>query len=109
MVESIIKILNKLHNNIEKYSVKYYNMNFFDPKYEITFDYNGGSAICYQNKTVSYYMISGGIHIETTLDEIEDCEIRKLFAIIKHNCEEYTIAKMNWFANSNPTEDDEID
>lgn len=110
MVETIIKTLNKLKYNIKKYQVKYYTYNYCNIKEQINFKYNDQIlTINYcRGKEIVYYIDNIGACVTIyNLDEIDDCEIRKLFAIIKRNCEDYTSNQIKIFAdseNSNETD-----
>lgn len=107
MVESIIKILNRIKNNIKRYQVKYtewftsLGVRFIYNSKEYYIQYSSG-------KQLTYYIKDIGTTITTSsVDEISKHELLKLFAIVKRNCEDYTSTQMRDFADS--LDDEEID
>lgn len=105
MIENIIKILNKL-SNIEKYKVYFFDIS--DTKKEVTYTYDECNInIIYDNGSLRYYNANHGTVLTIELDEINKCEVLKLFYIIQNNCKAYTLNQLELFANS--TDDEEID
>lgn len=110
MIENTIKILNKLKNNIEKYSVKcdYYKDKVsydsvwipFSTLSEIEYTKNNVRYYIYLNKGNVIFKDQYGIRLVSTYtDEISKLELLKLAAVIYQNCKDYLLTEIQNFAD----------
>lgn len=109
MIENIIKILNKLKDNIVKYSVKcnYYKDAAsydiwipFSTLSEIEYTKNNVRYCIYLNKDKVIFRDQYGIKLDFTYtDEISKLELLKLAAVIYQNCKDCLLTEMQNFAD----------
>lgn len=110
MIENIIKILNKLKNNIEKYSVvcNYYKDKAsytsiwipFSTLSEIEYTKNNVRYHIYLDKDEVIFRDQYGIKLVSTYtDEISKLELLKLAAVIYQNCKDCLLTEMQNFAD----------
>lgn len=108
----LIKTLNILSKNIEKYNVVVYN--YVNDLYELHYVYDSlsyditiGDRICFRVSSNNY---SIGKSIESEFkDDVTKAEIIFLIEKLKSACEDYTSTKFRLFVNNENTDNNGID